>query len=232
DRIQDAHYQPAIEEAMRQHLAEIRQIADSAEAPGFANTIEALQRSEALLTRAASICFAMTSAHTNAALRAAEQALAPKLAEHADAIHLDPELFARVKSLYDQRAQLGLNPEQLTLLEHTYDNFVRAGAQLDADSQAELRKLNSEESSLTTAFSNKLLAATKAGGVLVDDVAKLDGLDQATIAAAAEAAKADGKDGKWLLVLQNTTQQPVLASLKDRGLREQVMAASLQREQE
>src|SRR5690606_32028545 len=144
-------------------------------------------------------------------------------------IHVDPELFARVKTLYAQRAQLGLNPEQLTLLEHTYDNFVRAGAQLDADSQAELRKLNSEESSLTTAFSNKLLAATKAGGVLVDDVARLGGLDEATIAAAAEAAKADGKDGQWLLVLQNTTQQPVLAALKDRGLREQVMAASLER---
>ena len=231
DRIQDAHYQPAIEEGMRQHLAEVRQIAESAEAPGFANTIEALERSGALLTRAASIFFAMTSAHTNEALQAAEQALAPKLAEHTDAIHLDLELFARVKTLYDQRAQLGLNPEQFTLLEHTYDNFVRAGAQLDADSQAELRKLNSEESSLTTAFSNKLLAATKAGGVLVDDVAKLDGLDEATIAAAAEAAKADGKHGQWLLVLQNTSQQPVLTSLKNRDLRQQVMAASLERAQ-
>ncbi|MEN1958135.1 peptidyl-dipeptidase Dcp [Luteimonas changyuni] len=229
DRIEDAHYQPAIEEGMRQHLAEVRKIADSTEAPDFANTIEALERSGALLTRAAGIFFAMTSANTNPALQAAEETLAPKLAEHADAIHLDPALFARVKTLHDQRAELGLTTEQLTLLEHTYDNFVRAGAELDADSQAELRKLNSEESSLTTAFSNKLLAATKAGGVLVDDVAKLDGLDDAAIAAAAEAAKADGKDGQWLLVLQNTTQQPVLASLTDRSLREQVMAASLAR---
>ena len=229
DRIQDAHYQPAIEEGMRQHLAEVRTIADSAEAPTFANTIEALERSGALLTRATSVFFAMTSANTNPAIQAAEQALAPKLAEHADAIHLDPVLFARVKTLHAGRAGLGLTPEQVTVLEHTFDNFVRAGAELDADKQAELRKLNSEESSLTTAFSNKLLAATKAGGVLVDDVAKLDGLDAAAIAAAAEAAKADGKDGQWLLVLQNTTQQPVLASLTDRGVREQVMAASLAR---
>ena len=229
DRIQDAHYQPAIEEGMRQHLAEVRTIADNPEPATFANTIEALERSGALLTRAASVFFAMTSAHTNEALQAAEQALAPKLAEHADAIHLDPVLFARVKALYAQRAELGLTAEQAFLVERTHDNFVRAGAELDADKQAELRKLNSEESSLTTAFSNKLLAATKAGGVLVDDVAKLDGLDEATIAAAAEAAKADGKDGQWLLVLQNTTQQPVLASLKDRGLREQVLAASMAR---
>ncbi|MEN1961294.1 peptidyl-dipeptidase Dcp [Luteimonas sp. MJ246] len=229
DRIEDAHYQPAIEEGMRQHLAEVREIADSVEAPDFANTIEALERSGALLTRAAGIFFAMTSANTNEALQAAEETLAPKLAEHGDAIHLDPALFARVKTLYAQRTDLGLTTEQRTLLEHTYDNFVRAGAELDADSQAELRKLNSEESSLTTAFSNRLLAATKAGGVLVDDVAKLEGLDEATISAAAEAARADGKDGQWLLVLQNTTQQPVLASLTDRSLREQVMAASLAR---
>ena len=229
DLIQDAHYQPAIEEGMRQHLAEVRTIADNPEPPTFANTIEALERSGVLLTRAASVFFAMTSAHTNPALQAAEQALAPKLAEHADAIHLDPALFARVKALYAQRADAGLTPEQVFLVERTHDNFVRAGAELDAEKQAELRKLNSEESSLTTAFSNTLLAATKAGGVLVDDVAKLDGLDEATIAAAAEAAKADGKDGQWLLVLQNTTQQPVLASLKDRGLREQVLAASMTR---
>ena len=229
DRIQDEHYQPAIEEGMRQHLAEVRAIADSAEAPDFANTIEALERSGELLTRSAAIFFAMTSAHTNPALQAAEEALAPKLAEHADAIHLDPALFARVKSLHERRADLGLTPEQLTVLKRTWDNFVRAGAELDADSQAELRKLNSEESSLTTAFSNKLLAAGNAGGVLVDDVAKLDGLDESAITAAAEAAKAAGKDGQWLLALQNTSQQPVLASLKDRALREQVMAASLAR---
>ena len=229
DLIQDAHYQPAIEEGMRQHLAEVRAIADSAEPPTFANTIEALERSGALLTRAASVFFAMTSAHTNEALQAAEEALAPKLAEHSDAIHLDPKLFARVKAIHEQRAAAGLTPEQVVLVERTWDNFVRAGAELDAEKQAELRRLNSEESSLTTAFSNKLLAATKAGGVLVDDVAKLDGLDEATIAAAADAAKADGKDGQWLLVLQNTTQQPVLASLKNRELREQVLAASMSR---
>src|SRR5690606_17302133 len=133
DLIQDAHYQPAIEEGMRRHLAEVRAIADSAEAPTFANTIEALERSGRLLTRAASVFFAMTSAHTNPVLQAAEEALAPELAAHADAIHLDPKLFARVKALHAQRARLGLSDEQRTVLEHTFDRFVRAGAELDAD---------------------------------------------------------------------------------------------------
>ena len=226
DKIKDGDYQPAIEEGMRAHLAEVRKIADNPEPATFANTFEALERSGELLTRASTIFFSMTSANTNPALQAAEEALAPKLAEHSDAIHLDPALFARVKSVYDQRDALGLTPEQKTVVEHTYDNFVRAGAQLDDAHKAELRKLNSEESSLSTAFSNKLLAAGNAGGVFVTDKAKLDGMDEGAIAAAADAAKAAGKDGQWLLALQNTTQQPVLGSLQDRALREQVMAAS------
>ena len=229
DRIKDADYQPAIEEGMRQHLAEVRTIADSAEPATFANTFEALERSGTLLTRAANVFFAMTGANTNPALQAAEEALAPKLAEHSDSIHLDPKLFARVKSVYDQRDTLGLTPEQKTVVEHTYDDFVRAGAQLSDADKAELRTLNSEESSLTTAFGNKLLAAGNAGGVFVTDKAKLDGMDEGAIAAAADAAKAAGKDGQWLLSLQNTTQQPSLGSLKDRALREQLMAASLGR---
>ena len=229
DRIRDADYQPAIEEGMRVHLAEVRRIADNPEPATFANTFEALERSGELLTRASAIFFAMTSANTNPTLQAAEETLAPKLAEHSDAIHLDPALFARVKAVHDQRDTLGLAPEQKTVLEHTYDAFVRAGAQLDDAHKAELRKLNSEESMLTTAFSNKLLAANNAGGVFVADAATLDGLDDGAKAAAAEAAKAAGKDGQWLLSLQNTTQQPVLGSLKDRALREQVMSASLDR---
>ncbi|MBA3928042.1 MAG: peptidyl-dipeptidase Dcp [Xanthomonas sp.] len=229
DKIKDADYQPAIEEGMRQHLAEVRTIADNAEPATFANTFEALERSGTLLTRASAAFFAMTGANTNPALQAAEEALAPKLAEHSDSIHLDPTLFARVKAVYDQRDTLGLTPEQKTVVEHTYDGFVRAGAQLSDDAKAELRTLNSEESSLSTAFSTKLLAAGNAGGVFVTDKAKLDGMDEGAIAAAADAAKAAGKDGQWLLSLQNTTQQPSLGSLKDRALREQLMAASLGR---
>ncbi|PBS12542.1 peptidyl-dipeptidase Dcp [Lysobacteraceae bacterium NML93-0792] len=226
DRLKDADYQPAIEEGMKQHLAEIRAIVDNPEAPTFENTIEAMERSGELLTRSANVFFMLTGANTNATLQAAEEALAPKLAEHSDAIYLDPALFARVKTLFDQRATLGLTPEQATVLEHTHDGFVRAGALLNDADKAELRALNSESSTLSTAFGNKLLAASNAGGVFVTDVAELDGLDEGAIAAAADAAKAAGKEGQWLLSLQNTTQQPVLASLKNRALRERVLAAS------
>lgn len=226
DKLKDADYQPAIEEGMRQHLAEIRAIADNAEPPTFENTIEAMERSGELLTRSANVFFMLTGANTNETLQAAEEALAPRLAEHSDAIYLDPALFARVKTIYDQRATLGLTPEQTTVVEHTHDGFVRAGALLNDADKAELRALNSESSTLSTAFGNKLLAANNAGAVLVTDVAELDGLDEGTIAAAADAAKAAGKDGQWLLSLQNTTQQPVLASLKNRALRERVLAAS------
>ncbi|MDC7806840.1 peptidyl-dipeptidase Dcp [Luteimonas sp BLCC-B24] len=226
DRLKDADYQPAIEEGMKQHLAEIRAIADNPEAPTFENTIEAMERSGELLTRSANVFFMLTGANTTETLQAAEEALAPKLAEHSDAIYLDPALFARVKTLFDQRDTLGLDAEQRTVLEHTHDGFVRAGALLSDADKAELRALNSESSTLSTAFGNKLLAASNAGGVFVTDVTELDGLDEGAIAAAADAAKAAGKDGQWLLTLQNTTQQPVLASLKNRALRERVLAAS------
>jgi len=228
DRIRDTDYQPAIEEGMRQHLGEIRAIADNPEPPTFANTIEAMERAGALLSRAMLVFDAMTSAHTNPTLQAAEEALAPKLAEHMDAIYLDPKLFERVRAVYEQRDSLGLTEEQRTLVEHRYNQFVRAGALLSEADKAELRKLNAEESSLTTAFGAKLLAATNAGAVLVTDKARLEGLDEGTLAAAAEAAKAAGKEG-WLLELQNTTQQPVLGKLKDRALREEILAASMNR---
>ncbi|PBJ84191.1 peptidyl-dipeptidase Dcp [Lysobacteraceae bacterium NML93-0399] len=226
DKLKDADYQPAIEAGMRQHLAEIRTIADNADAPTFENTIEAMERSGELLTRSANVFFMLTGAHTNETLQAAEEALAPKLAEHSSAIYLDPALFARVKTIFDARDTLELTPEQKTVVEHTYDGFVRAGALLDDAGKAEMRKLSAEASTLSTTFGNKLLAAGNAGGVFVTDRAELDGLDDAAIAAAADAAKAAGKDGQWLLTLQNTTQQPVLASLRNRALRERVIAAS------
>ena len=227
DTLKDADYQPAIEEGMKQHLAEIRAIADNADAPTFENTIEAMERSGELLTRATNVFFMLTGANTNPALQTAEEALAPKLAEHSDAIYLDPALFARVETIYEARDAL-TDPQQKRLVEHYQESFVRAGAQLSEreDGKPALRKLNIEESTLSTSFGNKLLAAGNAGGVFVTDVAELDGLDDGAIAAAADAAKAAGKDGQWLLSLQNTTQQPVLASLKNRALRERVLAAS------
>ncbi|WP_242108651.1 peptidyl-dipeptidase Dcp [Luteimonas aquatica] len=226
DKIKDADYLPAFEAGMQQHLAEIRKIADNAEAPTFANTFEAMERSGQTLARVSRIFFGLVQADTNPEREKVQKEVAPKLAAHQDEINLDPKLFARVQSLYDKRATLGLDAEQLRVVEHTYDEFVRAGAKLSDADKATLRKLNVEETTLATDFHTKLVAAAAAGAVVVDDKAKLDGLSEGDLAAAAEAAKARKLDGKWLLALQNTTQQPVLSSLKDREMRAKVIEAS------
>ena len=226
DKIRETDYQPAIEEGMRQHLAEVEAIANQTAAPTFDNTIVAMERSGALLTRASKIFFALTQSNTNDTLQAVQTAEAPKLAAHSDAIYLDPKLFARVKSLYDRRDALGLDAEQKFLVERYYRDFVRAGALLSEADKTRLRALNQEESKLTTDFQNKLLAATKAGAVVVADRAELAGLSDGEIAAAAEAAKLRNMDGKWVLPLQNTTQQPAQAELQDRALRERLFQAS------
>ena len=229
DRIRDGDYQPAIEQGMRDHLVEIRAIADSADAPTFANTIEAMERSGTLLMRASRVFFALAQANTNDTLQKAQVELAPKLAEHSDAIHLDPKLFARVQAVYDARATSGLDPVQTFLVEKTWKDFVRAGARLGEAEQTRLRALNKEESTLSTDFENRLLAANNAGALVVDDVTKLDGLGTGGIAAAADAAKERKLDGRWVLALQNTTQQPALGSLANRDTRLALLAASEQR---
>ena len=226
DRIKDADYQPAIEAGMAEQRAEVRRIADDPAAPTFDNTIVPLERSGRLLSRATAAFGSVTGANTNDTLQAAQTALAPKMSAHRDAIALDPKLFARVKSLYDRRQSLELSPEQARVLTKTYEDMVRGGALLSpADKQA-LSRINVELSTLSTAFNQKLLAATKAGGLVVDDRTKLAGLSDAEVAAAADAATARGLTGKWLIPLQNTTQQPLLAKMTDRATREALFNAS------
>jgi peptidyl-dipeptidase Dcp len=226
DKIKDTDYKPAIEEGMKRQLAEIDAIADSGEAPTFANTIEAMERSGDLLTRAAKVFFAMTQANTNDALQKVEAEESPKLAAHNDAIFLNPKLFARVKALYDKRDSLGLDAESSFLLQRYYRNFVRAGALLSDADKTRLRALNQEESKLSTEFHDHVLADTNAAAIVIDDKAMLAGMSDADVAAAAEAAKERKLEGKWVLVVRNTTQQPQLASLQNRELRQRLLAAS------
>ncbi|TPG15725.1 M3 family peptidase [Sphingomonas oligophenolica] len=226
DKIKDTDYQPAIEAGMARQLAEVRAIDATKAAPTFDNTIAALERSGRMLDRANNAFSAVTGANTNDTLQAAEKALAPKFAAHADAINLDPKLFARVGALYDKRAALKLDPEQAMVLQLTYENMVRAGANLSPADKVQLSKLNSQLSTLETDFQQKLLAGTKAGALVVDDQAKLAGMTDAEIAAAAAAAKERGLAGKYLLPLQNTTQQPALAEIKDRATRQALFDAS------
>ncbi|MEN6540776.1 MAG: M3 family metallopeptidase, partial [Mizugakiibacter sp.] len=187
----------------------------------------AMERSGTLLTRVAKVFFAITQANTNDTLQKVEEAEAPKLAAHQDAIYLNPKLFARVQAIYDHRD--GLKPDQKFLVERYERDFVHAGAKLSEADKQKLRALNQEESKLSTEFQNRLLAAAKAGALVVSDKAELAGLSDGEIAAAAEAAKARKLDGKWVLPLQNTTQQPAQVELQDRAVRERLFKASTER---
>jgi peptidyl-dipeptidase Dcp len=229
DKIKDADYEPAIEAGMREQLAEMHTIATQKDAPTFANTIEAMERSGQLLNRVGASFGAVTGANTNAALQKVQSDVAPKLAEHQDAIYLDAALFARVGKLYDTRESLGLDAQQKYLIERYYKNFVRAGAKLGEADKARLRALNKEESTLSTDFQNKLLAASNAGALVLDSKDELAGLSDADIAAAQDAGKAAKKDGKYILKLMNTTQQAPQVSLQNRGVRERLFKASTTR---
>lgn len=229
DKIKDSDYQPAIEEGMRRHLAEVEAIANSAEPPTFANTIEAMERAGALLTRVTHVFFGLTQADTNPTLQKVEADETPRLAEHQDRIYMNPRLFARVKSIYDRRDSLGLDAEARYLVERYYKNFVRAGALLSEPDKTKLRALNQEEAKLTTDFRNKVLADTNASAVVVDDRSQLEGLSDEDIAAAAELAKERNLPGKYVIALQNTTRQPIVIQMKNRALRERVLKASSER---
>ena len=229
DKIKDGDYQPAFEEGMKQHLEEINKIADNPEPPTFENTFIPMEKSGQLMTRVMQAFNAVSGANTNDTLQKVQEEEAPKLAEHQDAIVMNDKLFKRIETVYNQRDSLKLDPESKRLVEVTYKNFVRGGAKLSDADKAKLKDLNKEESTLSTQFTNKLLAATKAGALVVDDKSKLDGMSDGDIAAAVEAAKARKLDGKWVIPLQNTTQQPALQSLNDRATREQLFKASWDR---
>ena len=186
DRIRDEHFLPAFEKGMADHLAEIRKIADVKEPATFENTIEAMERSGALLTRVSKVFFNLTESTTNAKLQAIQAEVAPKLARHSDTIQLDPALFARIEAVHAARDDLP--PEAKRLAERYHTNFVRSGARLGGDAKQRLRAINEELSTKTTEFQEHLLADTNASAVHVDDVASLAGLDDAGISAAAGAA--------------------------------------------
>ncbi len=219
DKIKDTDYEPGYLEGMRQQRAEIDAIASDPAAPSFDNTIIPFEKSGRMLERVERAFNAVIGANTNPTLDKVQLALAPKLAAHQDAIALNPKLFARVKTLYDTRDTLHLDPESLQLLTVDYMQFVHAGANLSAADKTELMAINARVASLRAGFEQKLLAAAKAGGLVVDSKAELAGLSDAEIAAAASAAEARGLKGKFLIPLQNTTQQALLASLTDRAVR-------------
>lgn len=229
DKIKDADYQPALEAGMRQRLQEVEKIANNPAKPTFTNTLMALEKSGQLLTRVANVFYAVSAANTNDFLQQLQEEMAAKLAANRDTIYLNPKLFARVKTIYGQRATLHLNTESQRLLEVTYQNFVLSGANLSDTNKAKLKKWNEEDAQLSARFSNQLINAAKNGAFAVKNEAELEGLSPTEKAAFADNAKSKGLDGQWLLPLKNTTQQPALPSLTNRAVRRRLFEASWNR---
>ena len=222
DKIKDEHFKPAFDYGLKQQEAEISAIVNSKDAPNFENTLVALEKSGEVLKRASIIFYNLTSANTNPTMQKLQEEYAPIFAEHQDKIFLNSELYKKLKSLNAN----DLQGEDKRLLEYYLQKFEIAGAGLSDGDKEKLMKVNKELASLSTVYGNKLLEARKQGGVLISDVKELDGLSPDEIEAAANDAKTAGQEGKYLLALQNTTQQPVLQNLKNRATREKVFKAS------
>jgi len=231
DLIDDSHYRPAFDEAIRQKREEIAAIAGSAAAPDFTNTVLALEKSGGLLSRVSNVFFAMTSAHTNDYLQQLEEAISTELAALANDIWLNDALFARVDAVYNARQTMAPDAESLRLIEELHQRFILAGARLGEAEKQALKTINTESAALTSQFNQRLLAADKAGGLVVDYPHQLDGLSQAELAAAAQAAAEKGLSDRWLIPLLNTTQQPALQQLRDRQTRENLFLAGWLRTQ-
>ncbi|GAB4184526.1 MAG: M3 family metallopeptidase [Wenzhouxiangellaceae bacterium] len=229
DRIDNDHYQPALEQAMAIHRQEMDAIAAQDDAPTFANTIEAMERSGLLLDQVTRVFFSLAGANTNDTLQSVQREIAPKLSAHRDAILLNGDLFSRVDTLYQQRDDLGLDAESLRLLERYHLDFVRAGAKLSESDKDRLREINTELAALGTEFSQNVLKEVNDSAVVVDDEAQLAGLSANSIKGMADAAAERDMAGKYLIALQNTSGQPPLDALENRDLRLRIMEASLAR---
>ncbi|MYM26490.1 dipeptidyl carboxypeptidase II [Duganella sp. FT135W] len=229
DKIKDEHFVPAFNEGMRQQLKEVDAIVNARSMPTFENTIVAMEKSGALLTRVQTIFYNLQGANTNDKLDAVDSEMSPKLAAHNDAIFLNPRLWARVKSLYEKRDSLKLDAESKHLLERYHTDFIRAGANLSAADKDKLKVINGDIAKLQTAFTQNVLKETNASSLVVDTREELAGMSAAAIDAAAAAAKAKGQDGKFLVAVVNTSGQPPLAELTNRATREKLMALSLSR---
>jgi peptidyl-dipeptidase Dcp len=229
DRIRDEHFAPAFDAGMAEQLAEVRAIADNREAPTFENTIVPLEKSGRTLSRAMRVFFNLVGTDTNDARKKLQADYAGRFAAHRDAISLDPELFARIRTLHDSRDTLGLDAESVRLVEEYYKDLVRSGAALDEAQKARLKEINGELAKLGTTFSQNVLAEVNDSAVVVDTAAELEGLTPDQIEAAATAAKARGHEGKYVITLLNTTGQPPMSQLANRDLRERLHKASVVR---
>ncbi len=229
DQIKFADYKPAFLQGIEEESREIEAICNNTEEPTFENTIAAMDQAGPLLRKVSSVFYGLNSANTTDEIQELSRELSPILSKHGDDINLNPTLFARVKAVYDKRESLNLDKEQAKLLEDTYKNFVRGGANLPADKQEQLRKLNAEISMLQLTFGQNMLKETNAFQLVIDKQEDLAGLPESLIANAAEAAKGAGMEGKWLFTLQNPSVMPFLQYADNRALREKIFKGYINR---
>lgn len=228
EKIMALHYMPAFEKGMEEGRSEILKIVENKEEPTFENTFEALDRSGELLTRVTSVFFGQSNANTNDSLQAIEIEISPKLAAFSDEILLNPELFQRLKHVYDNQDSYGLNEEQTYLLENLYKSFVRNGANLNKEDQDSLKLINQKLSVLTVNYSQNVLEETN-NYILYVDEKDLEGLPEPVIAAADELAEASGEEGKWAFTTQRPSIFPFITYCKNRDLRREIYDAYINR---
>ena len=222
DKIKDEHFKPAFDYGLKQNISEFEKIANNTETPTFENTVLALEKSGEVLKRAQIVFYNLTGSNTNPTLQKIEEEYAPIFAAHSDKIYLNSKIFNRIKAVKTD----GLDAEDKRLIEVYKQRFELAGANLTDAQKEQMKAINAELATLSTQFTSKLLEARKKGAVLINDVKELDGLSADEIAAAATDAKNAGQEGKYLLTLLNTTQQPLLQNLKNRATREKLFKAS------
>lgn len=224
DKIKTEHYEPAIREGIRQHIAEINAITDNPEVPTFDNTLLAYEKSGDLLNRVVTVFSNLRSAETNDDLQILAQKMMPLLSEHDNDISLNEKLFERIKTVYDRKEQLNLTAEQMKLLENVYDGFIRQGANLKGEAKEEYRRLTKELSSLTLEFSENNLKETNNYQLILTDKAQLAGLPESAVEAAAETAKEKGLTG-WVFTLQAPSYIPFMTYAGNRDLRKELYLA-------
>ena len=229
DDIEDEHFEPAFDAAMAEQRREVAAIRDLAEEPTFANTVEALEKSGQTLVRVAKVFFGLNGSHSNDAIRALAQKMAPRMAAHRDDILLDRRLFERVQAVHERRDQLGLDTEQRQLLDETYKDFTRGGVNLDDASQARLRQINGEVAERCQRFGQNLLAEPKTFEMHVTRRADLGALPEGLIAAAAREAEGRGHDTGWCFLPSRPSALPFLRYSPNRELRERIFRAFTER---
>lgn len=229
DEIKLEHYKPAFLKGMEEQAKEIDAIINARSMPDFENTIVALDQSGQLLRRVSAVFYGLNSANTSDEMQALSKELSPLLSKHSDDISLNPRLFERVKQVYDNKEKFNLDKEQTKLLEETYQDFVRGGANLDSAKQAKLRQLNSEIAMLQLTFGQNMLKETNAFQLVIGKKEDLAGLPESLIANAAAAAKAAGMEGKWLFTLHNPSVMPFLQYADNRALREKIFKGYINR---